>query len=184
MKKLFTILLAVAMLASMSVTAFAADDTVTTDGGSKDISVNAKYVDGVSTPDVISADIEWGAMEFTYSVGGVKVWDAQNHQYTVTDATGGWSENGNTVKVTNHSNVDVKATFTYAPESGNTLTGAFTYDNSKTADSTGAVSLAAGVVGQVSAADYVTAALKLSGTPSSTMTDFTKVGTITVKITK
>ena len=42
MKKLFTILLAVAMLASMSVTAFAADDTVTTDGGSKDISVNCK----------------------------------------------------------------------------------------------------------------------------------------------
>ena len=77
MKKLFTILLAVAMLASMSVTAFAADDTVTTDGGSKDISVNAKYVDGVFTPDVISADIEWGAMEFTYSVGGTKVWDAK-----------------------------------------------------------------------------------------------------------
>ena len=170
MKKLFTILLAVAMLASMSVTAFAADDTVTTDGGSKDISVNAKYVDGVSTPDVISADIEWGAMEFTYSVGGTKVWDAQTHQYTVTGATSGWSENGNTVKVTNHSNVDVKATFTY--------------DNSKTADSTGAVSLAAGVVGQVSAADYVTATLKLSGEPSNTMTDFTKVGTITVKITK
>ena len=72
----------------------------------------------------------------------------------------------------------------FAAESGNTLTGAFTYDNSKTADSTGAVSLAKGVEGQVSAADYVTAALKLSGTPSSTMTDFTKVGTITVKITK
>ena len=64
MKKRFTILLAIAMLASMSVTAFAADDgPVTTDGGSKEISVNAKYVDGVSTPDVISADIEWGAME-------------------------------------------------------------------------------------------------------------------------
>ena len=179
MKKLFTILLAVAMLASMSVTAFAAEDTVTTDGGSKEISVNAKYVDGVSTPDVISADIEWGAMEFTYSVGGTKVWDAQTHQYTVTDATGGWSENGNTVKVTNHSNVDVKTTFTYAAESGNTLTGAFTYDNGKTA-----VSLAKGVEGQVNAADYVTATLKLSGTPSDTMTDFTKVGSITVKITK
>ena len=185
MKKLFATLLTVAMLASMSVTAFAADnDTVTTDGGSKEISVNAKYVDGATTPGVISADIEWGAMEFTYSVGGVKVWDAQKHQYTVTNATNGWSENGNTVKVTNHSNVDVKTTFTYAAESGNTLTGAFTYDNSKTADSTGAVSLAKGVEGQVSTADYVTAALKLSGTPSSTMTDFTKVGTITVKITK
>ena len=184
MKKLFTILLAVAMLASMSITAFAADDTVTTDGGSKEISVNAKYVDEGTTPEVISADIEWGAMEFTYSVGGTKVWDAQTHQYTVTGATGGWSENGNTVKVTNHSNVDVKATFTYAAENGNTLTGAFTYDNSKTADSTGAVSLAAGVEGQVCDADYVTATLKLSGTPSDTMTNFTKVGTVTVKITK
>ena len=185
MKRLLSILIVSVLVFSVTATVHAADDgPVTTDGGSKDISVNAKYVDGVSTPDVISADIEWGAMEFTYSVGGTKVWDAQNHQYTVTDATGGWSENGNNVKVTNHSNVDVKATFTYAPESGNTLTGAFTYDNGKTADSTGEVSLAAGVEGQVNAADYVTAALKLSGTPSSTMTDFTKVGTITVEITK
>ena len=71
------------MLASMSVTAFAADDTVTTDGGSKEISVNAKYVDGVSTPEVISADIEWGAMEFTYSVGGTKVWDAKTDRKSV-----------------------------------------------------------------------------------------------------
>ena len=185
MKKLFATLLAVAMLASMSVTAFAAESsTGTTNGGSKEISVNARYVDGVTTPDVISADIEWGAMEFTYSVDGVNVWDAQNHQYTVTDTTSGWSENGNAVKVTNHSNVAVKATFTYVAESGSTLTGAFTYDNSKTADTTGAVSLAKGVEGQANAADYVTATLKLSGTPSSTMTDFTKVGTVTVKITK
>ena len=182
MKKLFATILAVAMLASVSVTAFAAE----TNHGTQDteITVNGSYVSGAAGSSVISVDIEWGDMEFTYSVGGTKIWDAQTHQYTVTDATGGWSENGNNVKVTNHSNVDVKATFTYAPESGNTLTGAFNYDNSKTADSTGAVSLAAGVVGQVSAADYVTAALKLSGTPSSTMTDFTKVGTITVKITK
>ena len=123
-------------------------------------------------------------MEFTYSVGGVKVWDAQTHQYTVTDATGGWSENGNNVQVTNHSNVDVKATFTSAQNSGNTLTGPFTYHNGKTADRTRELSLPDAVEGHAHAADYVTAALKLSGTPSSTMTDFTKVGTITVKITK
>ena len=184
MKKLFTTLLSVAMLASMSVTAFAADDTVTTDGGSKEISVNAKYVGDASTLDVVSANIEWGAMEFTYSVGGTKVWDAQTHQYIVSDATNSWSENGNTVKVTNHSNVDVKATFTYAAESGHALTGSFTYDNNKTTDSTGAVSLAKGAIGQVNAADYVTATLKLGGTPGSNITDFTKVGTITVKITK
>ena len=65
MKKLFATLLAVAMLASMSVTAFAPDDTVTPAGGRKHISVNATYVAGAFTPDVISADTEWGAMEFT-----------------------------------------------------------------------------------------------------------------------
>ena len=185
MKKLFTTFLAVAILSSVSVTAFGADsDTVTTDGGSKGITVNAKYVGDSTTLDVVSANIEWGTMEFTYSVGGTKVWDAQNHQYTVTDATSGWSENGNTVKVTNHSNVDVKATFSYEAESSHALTGSFTYDNNKTADSTGAVSLAKGAIGQVDAADYVTATLKLNGTPGSTITDFTKVGTVTVKITK
>ena len=57
-----------------------------------------------------------GAMEFTYSVGGNKVWNAQTHQYTVTDATSGWSENGNIVKVTNHSNVNVSATLGFTAD--------------------------------------------------------------------
>ena len=55
-------------------------------------------------------------MELTYSVGGVKVWDAQTHQYTVTEATSGWSENGNIVKVTNHSNVAVSATLGFTAD--------------------------------------------------------------------
>lgn len=185
MKKFFTAFISVAMLASMSISSFAADtNTVTADGSKKEIDVNAKYVGSDTPSEVISADIEWGAMEFTYNVGGVKVWNEQSQQYTVPDSTNVWSENGNTVKVTNHSNVDVKATFTYAAENSNPLTGAFTYDNNKTADNFGTVLLAKGVEGQVAAADYVTATLKLSGTPTSTMTDFTKVGTVTIRITK
>ena len=49
MKRLLSVLLVSVLVFSVTATVYAADDTVTTDGGSKDISVNAKYVDGVST---------------------------------------------------------------------------------------------------------------------------------------
>ena len=178
MKNLITILLAVAMLASMSVTAFAADDTVTTDGG-KDISDNAKYVDGVITPpEVISADIEWGAMEFTYSVGGTKVGDAQTHQYTVTGATGGWSENGNTVKVTNHSNVNVSATLGFTADVVDVV-GTFTEASGTENDSVLELATAVGTTHEN--APTATANFGISGAAI----DANKaLGTITVTIAK
>lgn len=186
MKKLITTVLITAVAASMSLTAFAANTensgTINNDNGSKDITVNAKYVDNTATRDVISADIEWGAMEFTYTVGGTKKWDAENHKYTVENSTSGWSENGNTIKVTNHSNVDINANFSYTKDANNTLDGSFTYGNGKTA-ANGTVKLNAGVENQKDSADYVIATLTLSGTPSNTMKTLTKVGTVTVKIT-
>ena len=165
------------MVFSATATVYAAENS----GGNSTINVAGEY-SVASTGEVVSVDVGWEEMSFKYTEGE-KQWDPGTHSY-IGGENGGWSDNKLGITMTNHSNVDVKATFTYAPESGNTLTGAFTYDNSKTADSTGAVSLAKGVEGQVNAADYVTATLKLSGTPSDTMTDFTKVGTITVKITK
>ena len=57
MKKLFATLLAVAMLASVSVTAFAAE----TNNGTQDteITVNGTFVSGTAGSSVISVDIEW-----------------------------------------------------------------------------------------------------------------------------
>lgn len=193
MKKFYAGLLTVAMLTAMSATAVGA---TTLDGqgapnpatgkgeGSYTLSVDAKYSDGIETPDVVSVDVEWGAMEFTYAVGGTKNWNAQTHSYTISNSTAGWSANGNGVKVTNHSNVAVNATFTYAAENNNTMTGSFAYDNNKAVDNSGAIKLNQGLVNQKDNADHVTATLTLSGTPADTMTEFTKVGTITVGIAK
>lgn len=188
MKKVTTTILTLAVVSAMSINAFAATELTTSpatknDEGKYEIGVSAKYVDGISTGETVSVDIEWGKMEFTYSVGGTKEWNADSHTYTVKNPTAAWTENGNTVTLTNHSNVDVKATFTYT-DNANKLTGNFTYDNNKTADTNGAITLTKATEDDTVNVDKVTATLKLSGTPDKTLTDFTKVGKVTVKIGK
>lgn len=187
MKKLFTSALTVVMAAGLSISAVAAESsaaantsptTLTESGATKDIAVKAVYVDNTDMAGEVSATVEWGKMEFTYTVGGTKEWNADDHSYSLSNSTSGWSEEGNTVKVTNHSNVDINTTFTYT-QVNTALTGTLTYD--KTA-SNGTVKLNKGAVNSAATADSVTATLTLSGTPSSTMTTMTEVGKVTVRI--
>ena len=107
MKKLFATLLAVAMLASLSVTAFAAENTGATP---TEITVNGTYTPGVAAVDEKSSvDSTWDAMDFTYSAPSEGTWNPATHTYD--GATeGGWSNNTPAITVTNHSNVAVNAT--------------------------------------------------------------------------
>lgn len=180
MKKFFAITLVIVMMA-MATTAFATD--VTKDGGTHDITVNAKYNgSGTTEATVISVNVAWDAMEFTYNVGGSKVWHADDHSYT-TSTKSKWSATNNTVTITNHSNIDVKVKTEYTPEETyKGITGAFTY--SKTADTNGFITLTRGQVGKKNTADNVVATLTLSGNLSSSVSTSTKVGTITVTIAK
>ena len=67
MKKFLASALAFALAISASVTAFAAN-TDTNDGTEgTDITVNGTYQSAETTADVISVDIVWGAMDFTYT---------------------------------------------------------------------------------------------------------------------
>ncbi len=170
MKKIFAIIMAGLIMCAASVTAFA--ETTNGEDVSKD--VKAKYVDGVVTPEVCSVDIAWGAMEFTYSESGTKTWNPQTHEY-IYNTTSGWSVNGNTVSVTNHSNKAVKASlkFDALSEYSDKISG--TFDKSE-------MLLESAESCTVENAPNASAALSLNGTVDSSLAEFTKVGSITVTL--
>ena len=172
MKKLFATILAVAMLASVSVTAFAA-----TNDGTQDtkITVNGSYVSGAAGSSVISVDIEWDAMDFTYSVASQGTWNPATHAYDGATA-GGWSDNTPAITVTNHSNVAVNATLGFTADVDGVI-GTFTEASGTANDNILNLATAEGT--EVANAPTATANFGISG---DAINASQKLGTITVTI--
>lgn len=177
-KKKTALVLTLAMVFSLAPLSAYATDTITEVGRSANHDVTATYVAGSSGGaggTVYSVDIAWGDMAFTYTAAA-GVWDPATH--TITGADGGtWSATntgGNQIKVTNHSNTAVTATFSYAAASGyDSIIGSF--------DKT-SLDLATAVGTEVSNAPKDSAALTLSGALDSATAASTKIGTITVTL--
>lgn len=174
MKKIFTLALAFLLIFSLvTVTAFAADTTISGTSDTATKTVTASYSSGSGSGTVYSVDITWGSMAFTYSEGSSGTWQPDSHSYS-SGSTGGWSNSGNTVKVTNHSNTSVTAELTYTPETGfEGISGSFDHNT---------MSLATAVGTEVANAPTDTAILSLSGQLGSSVTASTPIGTITVTI--
>ena len=177
MKKKLALVLTLAMVFSLApLSAYA--DTITGLGGTASCDVKATYVTGSSGgagTKVYSVDIVWGDMAFTYTEEA-GVWNPATHE--TTGAGGGiWSVNntdGNKIKVTNHSNAAVTATFSYAAAPGyDSISGSF--------DKT-TLNLATAVDTEVSNAPSDTAALTLTGALASSTAANTTIGTITVTL--
>lgn len=117
--------------------------------------------------EIVSVDITWGNMEFTYCEGD---WNASTHTYE----NGHWERkksDGDCFTLKNSGNVAVSLLFSYTATSGNGAIGAvFLDENAKELSSLG---LAAGATRKI----YVS----LTGKPPSTM-DSENLGTITIKI--
>ena len=177
MKKKLALVLTLAMVFSLApLSAYA--DTITGLGGTATHDVTATYVAGSSGGaggTVYSVDIVWGDMAFTYTEGAGR-WDPATHQ--TTGASGGvWTVNntdGNKIKVTNHSNAAVTATFSYAAATG--------YDSISGSFDKATLNLATAVDTEVSNAPSDTAALTLTGALASSTAANTTIGTITVTL--
>lgn len=190
MKKILASLLALTMIASMSVTAFAATELETSpaDGkseGSYSIAVTGKYVLGSNIKETISVDIAWEEMEFTYTAGGSS-YSPDTHKTTTT--VGSWNTDKKAITVTNHSNVGITAGFTFTQGDGVTTTGSF-YDS---AEATTALdtdkqnfTLASGEDKTTAGQNYTVPSGKIYFSVSGDAIDADKaLGTITVNIAK
>lgn len=105
MKRIIPFMVIVTMLLSMGLSA-AATETTEYSGVVKGV-----YVPGEVSEQIITVDIEWEGMNFTYN-GETKVWDPKDHKYTEYNS-GGWSQSDAKIKFTNHSNVILQAGITY-----------------------------------------------------------------------
>lgn len=170
MKKFVSLMLALVMIMGLATTAFAA--TTLTGKTSATGNVWGKYEGEIKEPEVISVDITWGDMEFTYTEDGTNDWNPANHTYK-DNGTRKWTATGNTVVVTNHSNVDVTVGFAFTAAEGHDVTGTFDVTSKK---------LTRGLVDAHDTAPSVTATLTLDGTLANTVKEKAQIGTITVTI--
>lgn len=137
MKKVLSIVLAIAMIATMSAVAFAANETgsmkeeATTATASSDHEVFGTYATGART-DMYKVDILWGSMKFTYTESA-ETWNTEDHTWDLNaqDAVGTWApaaEGANKVDLENHSSqgVSVALAFVDNGEDADVITGTWT----------------------------------------------------------
>lgn len=174
-KKLTAVAMTGMMVLGMG-TSVCAASPITPSKGTGTKEVTATYATNGKAATVYSVDIEWGNMQYTYTIDSEGTWDPETHQFDGASDTGKWScsDGADKVKVTNHSNAAVKAAFSYAPEEDyNTITGNF---DQKTAD------LPTAEDTDVDEAPTKTVQLTLNGELDKNVTTHTKIGTATVTL--
>ena len=108
MKKVLSIVLAIAMIATMSVVAFAETKTIDKSAPAE-FQVGATYVPDAGK-DVYSVDVTWANGSFEYTQGGL-IWDPATHAF-IDDpegTEGAWNFAGD-ITVVNHSSEKVNVT--------------------------------------------------------------------------
>ena len=114
MKKIISAIMILTLLMALGTTAFASSITDTETGSSQE--VLASYEEGIKDKTIISVDISWNQMSFTYKGASEPVWDALEHQYVGEPEEAHWELSDATITVTNHSNTVLQAIINYAEE--------------------------------------------------------------------
>ena len=155
------------------------DSSYTPSNNSRDVYVT--YQEGASSPTIYSVDIVWQSMEFIYTAASKGTWDPETHAYT-DKQNASWSFENNKITVTNHSNAEVKAKFTYTSATNySAVNGTFVgVDNKALTNAT--LTLSSAVGSTRDKAPSGTAYLSLTGELPSRLETKTVCGTVTVTI--
>lgn len=178
MKKLLTISLTIALALCLTMPAFAAEPDIGTNNGTANVTVNGTYNAGSTAAEVISVDVSWGSMSFTYNDTVEGTWDDDTHSFVDAKAAH-WScvTDANKITVTNHSNTAVEAQLTFVKAENTNIVGSFT-ENVGTAND-GIMEIATAVETLVDKAPTVEAFFNVD---SGSITANGELGTITLKI--
>ena len=145
--------------------------------GKYNIEIVGTYAAGQIADEIISVNVAWDAMDFTYTGASQGTWNPVTHTYE--GATeGGWSNNTPAITVTNHSNVAVNATLGFTAN----VTGVVgTFTEASGTENDNVLELATAEGTEVANAPTATANFGISGAAI----DANKaLGTITVTIAK
>lgn len=188
--KLLSGVMALAMVACMGTTAFAAGPEANPSGttiesltGSETIDVELAATLQQETP-VYNINVAWTSMEFEYT-NTASVWNPTTH--TRTAGTASWTNSGTaTITVINHSNVPVDVSNSYKPATDGEYESGQAYNGvTVTLNDFGTKQLQAGVVDTpdgTNGTDMTTCTLTVDGRPESNIAADTVVGTITVQL--
>ena len=143
----------------------------------REITVNGSFVPGTAADEIISVDVAWEAMDFTYTGASQGTWNPVTHAYEGA-IEGGWSDNTPAITVINHSNVAVNATLGFTAN----VTGVVgTFTEASGTENDNILNLATAEGTEVGSAPKATANFGISGAAI----DANKaLGTITVTIAK
>ena len=114
MKKMISLFLVLVLLFVMSVTVFASNIVDTDTGSSQE--VHATYKEGLKDKTIISVEINWNKMSFTYHGDSEPQWNALEHRYEGDVIKAGWDNSDATITIKNHSNSLLQAQLTYGKE--------------------------------------------------------------------
>ena len=143
----------------------------------REITVNGSFVPGAAADEIISVDVAWEAMDFTYTGASQGTWNPATHAYEGA-IEGGWSDNTPAITVKNHSNVAVNATLGFTAN----VTGvAGTFTEVSGTENDNILNLATAEGTEVANAPTATANFGISG---AAIDADQQLGTITVSIAK
>ena len=179
MKKFACLVLALAMVFSLSISAGAASPIQALNGTDSQ-TVTVGVIPSAGSATVYYVDVLWGNLYFQYNFSN-QTWNPSTHEY---DNAGGWvAGTTSLITVTNHSNAAVQATVTFTDDASSIVM----IDNENTEDVkatlTGySIDLPSAVGTTYADAPAGTATLTISGTPEKNI-ECTASQPITVTIT-
>ena len=144
------------------------------------ITPSGKVASTTPTTDVVSVDLTWQAMEFTFTPASQGTWDAETHAY-VGGNEASWSSTTNQITVTNHSNVGITSSFEFQSKEGLSLEGEFHDSDDQTITSVDLDS-AESISGEAGTPTSQAVTFHITG--GSISEDTNALGTITITIAK